>query len=528
MKTSFVLASALLCGALSAGASAAALTAPIESTLIQNLGCPWSFDETLSAVQTNFTRGTIPSYNARNLERTRQLLRELQPSLSDNSVSTLAAKIDRLNKNISTALWHEFKTFAKTQTTEVPDFQDYISQNEKQTPRLVIFAESLSKIDTAFLQAEGTCADRLRLQDEMRALQTPADQPATLAALDGTFLHKFSLWEDGEGSLFSETSTPRLIKGALNVMSHLYQNCAVLKQPTLSATLSVEGIVITGAHSGGVGQKREIEFKNSLPVPQFYTSHPYLKDFATYFENEGRKKGCFDLTKNAPIYDFGGKPAWRNGKLELFINSGSGTSALGMDCSGFVFAAAMASGQRLIKSKANDPADLLMNYGAGALRQPTQNGLTCLSPYVIETPAQGTTQLRAGDIMATSGHVVMIEWVGPDPFGIAKLSSVADCVPEKFDSTTFAVRIIHSSSANNGIGVARHTLAGFSRPTMSAGFVEFAVKSCRAYFDKSFKTTSNLAAGANIVRPSADEACKDSRVKMSYDECVSQCQFKEF
>ena len=50
----------------------------------------------------------------------------------------------------------------------------------------------------------------------------------------------------------------------------------------------------------------------------------------------------------------------------------------------------------------------------------------------VQSTAKGVpikeVYLSAGDIIATSGHVVIVDQVGEDPFGIANVSTAADAI----------------------------------------------------------------------------------------------------
>ena len=58
-----------------------------------------------------------------------------------------------------------------------------------------------------------------------------------------------------------------------------------------------------------------------------------------YYQGVNQGSSCKDIRKFPLIYDYGGKPNTDSGTLNFFVNSGDGTSVLGIDCSGYVFSA---------------------------------------------------------------------------------------------------------------------------------------------------------------------------------------------
>jgi hypothetical protein len=317
----------------------------------------------------------------------------------------------------------------------------------------------------------------------------------------------------------------RIVRGAHNAFANLYQRCDVLSSAAVNGSLLIPGIVITGSHPAG-GKRRNITRKGGVPIPEFFAKHPYLKDYDAFYNEKGEALGCSKLHQNPPIYDFGGKANSTNGLMDHFSNSGSGTSVLGVDCSGFIVSAMISSGSRLKKNVALNPASLLSNTGASSLRSPQSNNLTCLSTYNIQKTNKTILTLQAGDILASTGHVVIVEWMGPDPFGISKLSSAQDCTSSKFDSKNFKIRILHSSPENNGIGIARHDLANFTNATYASAFEELAIKTCKATFQSGFVGVSTTASGVNAVRFTAASGCTESGKEFTRSNCVSQCHYK--
>ena len=122
-----------------------------------------------------------------------------------------------------------------------------------------------------------------------------------------------------------------------------------------------------------------------------------------YFKNYSKPSAsCFDVTKTPLIYDYGGRPVTTTGLYDLFKNSGSGTAALGTDCSGFVYMAVTSAGLRVKKGTAIKPS-LIAGATSSQFTNPQKNGLTCFD-YV---KFSGRDSLRAGDVVAKNGHVFL-------------------------------------------------------------------------------------------------------------------------
>ena len=111
-------------------------------------------------------------------------------------------------------------------------------------------------------------------------------------------------------------------------------------------TPDIKGIVETSWHGIGDGIRRNIS-----SIERVNATHYYLKRL----QKTSSYQGCPNIFKTPLIFDFGGKPYLTSepySQVNLFKNYGSGTSALGVDCSGFVVAALATAGLRV---KRNHP-----------------------------------------------------------------------------------------------------------------------------------------------------------------------------
>ncbi|MBX3032861.1 MAG: hypothetical protein KF865_02975 [Bdellovibrionaceae bacterium] len=304
-----------------------------------------------------------------------------------------------------------------------------------------------------------------------------------------------------------------VVKGALKVMATAYQSCQSLRVPAMSlSSAAIEKAAIrylSPDHPSG-GKRRVIADLKALQ-----RSHYYIR------EGIERDASCFNVPQNPLIYDFGGKPyatMSASSSLNFFKDSGSGTSVLGVDCSGFVYAALVSNGLRIKAGRAVIPGEVV-GVGARAFMDPARNGLTCLAP--VASQASGT--IRNGDILASTGHVVIIDGVGADPFGVNRLAAINDCVAANVSHRNFDFDVLQSSPSKNGIGINRMKAADYlerESPSMRTALVKYAVSACKARFGRA---ETIAPAEARLVRHKMTAECLNPQIKLERESCVRAC-----
>lgn len=302
------------------------------------------------------------------------------------------------------------------------------------------------------------------------------------------------------------------VAGAVKVMMTAYQSCQAKRLPAMTAatdSVASNAIVVTGTHPNGVGLKREIGNLESLKKTHYYI-------------REGTEKGtaCFDVPNHPLIYDYGGKPytsTATDSTLNFFKNAGSGTSVLGIDCSGYVFSALAASGLRVSPSK-RLTASLVHGINARMYMEPVANGLSCLAPVALK----GKDVLRNGDILASGGHIVMVDRVGADPFGVFRFKSSSDCRAENISSKNFDFEVLQSAPVKNGIGIDRMKAADYfaSSSDMKTALVQYAIAACQSNLGQA---STPKPASARLVRHKLTEECKDRPVRLEGESCINAC-----
>lgn len=288
-----------------------------------------------------------------------------------------------------------------------------------------------------------------------------------------------------------------------------YQSCQSLQLPSMNEqTPEVQGISIVGKHPDGVGSKRMI-----ASLPQVQSTHYYIRDMSGYGQ------GCFNVRQSPLIYDYGGKPyatTAADSPIDLFKNNGDGTSVLGIDCSGYVFTSMATAGLRLKAGRPLKASDSWA-WGSSSYVEPQDNGLTCLNKISVSA----TTTMKAGDIVAVYGHVLLIDKVGADPFGISTVKTEADC--SKLTSDRFDFVVAQSAPSKGGIGINYYEARNYlpTSAKMKTGLEKYAYYTCLAKFNG--KTYTPNIGTLSVVRHKGTPDCMAPRVTLARESCIQSC-----
>jgi hypothetical protein len=261
-------------------------------------------------------------------------------------------------------------------------------------------------------------------------------------------------------------------------------------------------------HPNGVGRRRAVGDADAI-----FRSNPY------YANRASASRGCFAAANSPLIYDYGGKPyasSVGTSTIDLHKNAGSGSSALGIDCSGFVSTAIVSGGLRL-RSGTSSKAYQVSGVSASMFASPAKNGLSCFAP-VASTP---TAELRAGDVISNTGHVVMVDRVGADPFGIAGARNATDC--SNVSSKKFDFTIVQSSPSKGGIGLNRYRAADYFSGSMRTGMEAYAKSFCRVRLGLASPTTLAVPSQAVVIRHTGTPSCVDRRIALEGESCMQSC-----
>lgn len=287
------------------------------------------------------------------------------------------------------------------------------------------------------------------------------------------------------------------------VMATAYQSCQVLQQkPVDSSTPNLSGVAKENAvDSVGWGRK----YTN---LTALRASHPYVHGI-TY------GPGCVDASVKPLVYDYGGSAVVQSSKLNVFVNGGSGGSALGIDCSAFVSAGLASSGLLYVKNTQNKA--VYKRYATKDFVNPEASNWSCYSRISVSA----SQVIRPGDLATIRGHIVAIDQVGNDPFGIQGFTTASQC--DTIDGKKFDFVVIQSSPSKNSIGIHRHRAYDYlsGESTMRKLFVDYAKAACKARLNGT--TTKPMLTDMSIIRHLGTPECLATRVQMVNESCIASC-----
>ena len=307
--------------------------------------------------------------------------------------------------------------------------------------------------------------------------------------------------------IWEEHTIHPLVYGARRVMATAYQSCSVLDMPPMPLGHTTKGIRIQSRHPSGIGYRRAITNLSTLNQ-----SHYYLKNISANRNNPR----CLNVRNSPLIYDFGGKPSTIKNSINLFRNAGSGSKALGVDCSGFVASAMAHAGLRLKPRVFIRPVHVKA-VSSWMLKATRKNRLSCLKEQDILTE----NPLQVGDIIASNYHTVIVDSIAPDPFGLSSVKQAEQCHSRKMSTNRFNFTVLQSSAHNNGIGINRMRIRDSAEGAIKRGLERVASRACYKMFGKN--THLNIGEISILRHISDDSACRNKQIYMEHEECIEEC-----
>lgn len=310
-----------------------------------------------------------------------------------------------------------------------------------------------------------------------------------------------------------ELSNPERMKayhplfGARWTMATAYQSCQSIEIPPMdSSTQDAKGIRQGAKHSDGIGYYREYQEKTSTK-PLIMGSHPYLK---------GQTYGgvCVDQSFKPLVYDYGGRAIEQGtDTLNMFLNNNSSGGALGIDCSAYISAAVAKAGNLYKPGSTNKPYYTRNNSTAFV----KSSSWTCYDSIKVT----GQNTIQPGDILAIIGHVVMIDEVGADPFGLRFISAKNQCSSINYKNFDFAV--IQSSPSKGSVGINRYEAKDYfgESSKMRTAIVAYAKRACESKFDQQVKLPKTSS--YNIIRHKGTPECLAPKIKLVNEACIDRC-----
>ncbi|MDE0119612.1 MAG: hypothetical protein OXM55_06365 [Bdellovibrionales bacterium] len=401
----------------------------------------------------------------------------------------------------------------------VTDFMDQ-RQSESATETLVQFEygvveenneEFINELTETFLELDKNAkALNQECQKEESLTYIAQDTDTPLTASEKTDVPSDSKGEwDIEWFYKMKRNTHPLVYGARKVMSTAYQSCSVLDLPLMSSGHSITGIQRVSMHSSGNGWRRVVTNLNALGHSHYYLRGASIPNYPQ----------CLNVRHYPLIYDYGGKPATSLHSINLFTNSGSGSKALGVDCSGFVTTAMASAGLRL-KHKVFIRPIHVKGINSWMFKNARRNKLSCLQQQDILP----TNPIQSGDIIASNSHVFIVEFSGADPLNLKRFRNSNECHSSKIKREDLNFTVIQSSAHNNGVGInrmhIRDAIDGLS--TLTRGLKKTASRACYQMFG--IKAHDNINE-ISILRHASDvSACRDREIYLKNQECLKSCE----
>ena len=294
-----------------------------------------------------------------------------------------------------------------------------------------------------------------------------------------------------------------LVYGARKVMMTAYQSCEVIHKPLIPESYSgVQGILETP-----LGNRT---LRNISSLSQLQNSHYYLHDIQL------PARQCFNIHRSPLIYDYGGKPyvtQYPYPKINLFKNTGSGSKSLGIDCSGFVMAAMGSSG---LRTQQNTPLRGVNILGLSSFhfRKPSER-LNCFRTI----DGSYTHPLLSGDVIASLGHVLIVDQISKDPLGLSKITSPSHCAVSKISLENLNFSVIQSSASFNGIGINRVHIRRMEQKSLIQGLKSYVSHLCYKKFNQNRKKEH----GITLLRHTLSKECQENEMYLEKQNCLSHC-----
>ncbi len=460
--------------------------------IMDSLGCAdvksKIFDALYEAIDSDQAIPSIESLTAAIDEKLNHIsLANAEDNMSEKKIKNLKKSMHQLLKSLLAESSQNPKITWKDQVQKLIEFE--MEDQSTAEIKLAGWAISSQITDIKNLSQELKINCQAQLTPQAPNSGNAALPPASHEALTAP-----------KGKIFSA----KIAKGVEMVFSTAYQSCRTLDLPAMDhGTTAVVGISRVGTHPDGVGGKREI---TNLAAVQ--NTHYYLRGLASEAQ-------CAPVKNNPLIYDYGGEPAIAGNTINFQKNAGTGTGALGVDCSSYVSSTIAVAGLRYKPGLDNKP--IFIRQTSTKFIDAVQSGFSCFENITVDAKSS----IATGDIVGVKGHVVIVDSLGPDPFGLQLLNSVNDC--QNINYKNFDFIISQSSPSKNGIGINRFVAKDYLDESlkMRAAFQEMARQSCLAHFQN--KPIKPQSTDWGFLRHKGTPECLANRVFMVGEACTQKC-----
>jgi hypothetical protein len=321
---------------------------------------------------------------------------------------------------------------------------------------------------------------------------------------------------DNVKDALSSSYTPAFL-GALKTMAVMYQSCdAIRKDPyEFRATIDDELSFVRANNGGHSYRIRSIPSKNQSQVIR---DHYYLD------KNGPDNRQCRDMRPTPPIYTYGGWPKVSKNNIDILqTHRPGGVPYTGLDCSSFINTSLSAAGLAV------------KPYGTVASNALTSTDYARLSDRnsCFASPRfSGNDTIKSGDILAWSGHVIMIDKVGNDPFGLekmrargVKLRSARDCdynMPRNV-SAFLNFDLIQSAGLGSLAIMRNHASQYLTKQGLGLKVYDMAVAACKANVGSPAVPDRDAATLIRHKGSSQTGCTLPKKATLTGEQCVAQC-----
>lgn len=348
---------------------------------------------------------------------------------------------------------------------------------------------------------------RSEVEPEYSSLNKELDKALAQAQVSARESELDCVGEDARGESFAKGTLENkgALWGALFTMATSYQSCNVLELPAMDESV---------ANTQGIGTHKKID---RVGWGRKYENVDRIKQTHYYYRDQTYRSPCRDQSAKPLVYDYGGVPSIKSkDELDLFVNVGGGP-ALGIDCSAFVSTAVAAAGQLFKLGTKNK--SVYTRFVSRDYINPSVSGWSCYESVKVSDSGS----IEEGDIAAVKGHVVMIDEVGADPFGLDRISNINGCSSISYRDFDFSV--IQSSPSKGSIGINRYESRAYLPESgkMRVLFEGYAQSACKSKFDKKVRVPVTDAYG--IIRHKQTPECHAPRIRLVGESCISSDPF---
>ncbi|MCX7674216.1 MAG: hypothetical protein N2Z70_00105 [Bdellovibrionaceae bacterium] len=312
----------------------------------------------------------------------------------------------------------------------------------------------------------------------------------------------------------------QLVVGARQTMAVMYQNCNVLNQDLYTPGVHPDiGDWIQKEDRGHYKQR----YVSPRARDQIVRNHHYLQGYRRSAPQ------CPDLTQAPPVFIYGARPRFEGQTIDIHSTHRAGSAVRALDCSAFASVALSVAGLKLHPSVKSPQQNMFTSTQLIGL----DGHNSCFERVHMQA---GQPPIQPGDIFSVNGHVMIVDQVGEDPFGIARLKregrfpkSAQACYgfPPPADYLNFS--IIQSSAAGDMPAMRIHA-GDYVRPFRSHEgivynrFRDLFEAACLAEFGRPTKVKNRR--GSTLIRHKGTEECRfaeHERPKLKGMECSGDC-----